>query len=101
MNLTEAEYAYLRSELGDADRADLEIRYRRLGSLRAVAVEVLRERKAALLSDPLDVTVQGIATVNMAENLKALERQIADLADSARSTPTDVHPAPLSRRPGR
>ncbi|MFD0315604.1 hypothetical protein [Streptomyces flavalbus] len=101
MNLSDAEYAYLRSELGEADRADLDVRYHRLGSLRAVAVEVLRERKAALISDPLDVTVQGIATVNMAENLKALERQIADLADSGRSTPTDVLPAPLSRRPGR
>ncbi|MFI1884703.1 hypothetical protein [Streptomyces jumonjinensis] len=66
MILTDAEYAYLRSELGDADRPDLDAHYQRLGSLQAVAVEVLRERRAALVSDPLAVTVQGVATVNNA-----------------------------------
>ncbi|MGW7237018.1 hypothetical protein [Streptomyces sp. NPDC054804] len=80
MSLTDAEYAYLRSELGEADRTDLDTRYQRLDSLQAVAIEVLRERKATLVSDPLAVTVQGIATVNNAENVRALERQIASLA---------------------
>ncbi|MEU5093751.1 hypothetical protein [Streptomyces sp. NPDC020996] len=98
MSLTDAEYAYLRSELGDADRADLDARYTRLGSLEAVAVEVLRERKAALVSDPLAVTVQGVATVNNAENVKALERQIAALEESRPNEATYAVPAPLLRR---
>ncbi|MGR3937027.1 hypothetical protein [Streptomyces sp. BRA346] len=79
MSLNDAEYSYLRSELGEADRTDLDARYQRLGSLQAVAVEVLRERRAALVSDPLAITLQGVATVNNAENVKALERQIQDL----------------------
>ncbi|WP_425245414.1 hypothetical protein [Streptomyces sp. NEAU-NA10] len=101
MNLTDAEYAYLRSELGSADRADLDSRYLRLGSLQAVAVEILRERKAALVADPLAVTVQGVATVNSAENVKALERQIAGLAGSDQSETSCVCPAPLQRRQSR
>jgi hypothetical protein len=57
--LTDAEYAYLRSELGDTDRADLDQRYERLGSVHAVALETLREGRAALVADPLAVSVQG------------------------------------------
>lgn len=101
MSLTDAEYAYLRSELGEADRADLAARYQRLGSLRAVAAEVLRERKAALVSDPLAVTVQGIATVNNAENVRALERQITALEDAKPEESAFVTPAPLLRRGSR
>ncbi|MFF4801560.1 hypothetical protein ACFY1U_24710 [Streptomyces sp. NPDC001351] len=76
MMLTDAEYAYLRFELGDVDRGDLGIRYRRLGSVEAVAIEVLREGKAALIAAPLAVTVQGVATVNNGENVSAIERRI-------------------------
>lgn len=101
MRLTDDNYAYLRSELGEADRADLEIRYQRLGSLQAVAVEVLRERKAALVSDPLAVTVQGIATVNNSENVKALERQIATLEDLVVDEGAVVVPVPIRRRRSR
>lgn len=98
MSLADAEYAYLRSELGEADRADLEARYQRLGSLHAVAVEVLRERKAALVSDPLSITVQGVATVNNAENVKALERQIGDLEAATETQHLYVVPTSLRRR---
>jgi hypothetical protein len=98
MTLTDAEYAYLRSELGEVDRADLDTRYRRLGSLQAVAIEILRERKANLVSDPLAVTVQGIATVNNAENVRALERQIAALKDVTPDEAAYTTPVPLSRR---
>ncbi|MER5223826.1 hypothetical protein [Streptomyces flaveus] len=85
MKLTDAEYAYLRSELGDVDRANLDGRHQRLGSARAVAAEVLRERRAALVADPLAVSVQGIATVNNAENVRALERQITALQNEVDS----------------
>ncbi|MFB6643131.1 hypothetical protein ACFCYF_38575 [Streptomyces chartreusis] len=79
MMLTGTDYAYLRSELGDVDHDDLAARYQRLGTAQAVAIEVLRERKAALIADPLAVTVQGVATVNNSENVKAIERQISSL----------------------
>ena len=101
MSLTDAEYAYLRSELGEADRTDLDARHQRLGSVQAVAVEVLRERKAALVSDPLAVTVQGVATVNNAENVKALERQITALEDATTNERVYAAPVPLMRRRSR
>ncbi|WP_438491816.1 hypothetical protein [Streptomyces asiaticus] len=102
MSLTDAEYAYLRSELGEADRTDLDARFQRLdGSLQAVAIEVLRERKAALVSDPLAVTLQGIATVNNAENVKALERQISALEDLGPEDRAYAAPVPLLRRRNR
>jgi hypothetical protein len=101
MSLTDAEYAYLRSELGEADRADLDTRYQRLGSLQSVAIEVLRQRKAALVSDPLAVTVQGVATVNNAENVRALERQIATLQGLSADDSLFVPPVPLLRRRSR
>ncbi|OKJ89140.1 MULTISPECIES: hypothetical protein [unclassified Streptomyces] len=98
MTLTDAEYAYLRSELGEAERTDLDTRYQRLGSVQAVAVEVLRERRAALVSDPLAVTVQGVATVNNAENVKAIERRIAALEGITAENKTYTAPVPLFRR---
>jgi hypothetical protein len=98
MRLTDDDYAYLRSELGETDRADLDARYQRLGLLHAVAVEVLRERKAALVSDPLAVTVQGIATVNNAENVKALERQITTLESLVPDDAAYAVPALMQRR---
>lgn len=101
VSLTDAEYAYLRSELGEANRVDLDARYHRLGSLQAAAVEVLPERRAALVSDPLAVAVQGVATVNNAENVRALERQIADLNAAAEAQQPAVIPTPLLRRSAR
>ncbi|WP_328769402.1 hypothetical protein [Streptomyces sp. NBC_00286] len=97
MSLTDAEYAYLRSELGEADRTDLDARHRRLGSLSAAVLEVLRERKAALVADPLNVTVQGVATVNNAENVKALERQITTLEKVATEGDDCMKPVKLRR----
>ncbi|MEU5024277.1 hypothetical protein [Streptomyces milbemycinicus] len=44
-----------------------------------MAVEVLNERKTALAADL--VAVQGIVTVNNAENVKAIERQTASIED--------------------
>jgi hypothetical protein len=99
--LSEAEYAYLRSELGEADRGDLDRRYQRLESAQAVALEVLRERRAALVADPLAVTVQGVATVNHSENVRALERQIAALNSAVPGGQELSAPAPFVRRRSR
>lgn len=79
--MTPVERAWLLAQLGSGtDVADLESRYRRLGSVKAVALEVLAERRAALLADPLRVTVDGVVTTDHSENLRGIERVIGLIA---------------------
>ncbi|MEU9405157.1 hypothetical protein AB0E08_05520 [Streptomyces sp. NPDC048281] len=74
--------AWLLAQLGPTtDTADLDTRYVRLTSARAVANEVLAERRAKLLADPLRMTVDGVVTIDQSNNLAGLERQIAALVD--------------------
>ncbi|GHB14111.1 hypothetical protein GCM10010330_79860 [Streptomyces tendae] len=93
MALTAAVTAWLKGELGTTvDLADLEARYTRLGTARAVALEVLRERLAALRAQPSSVNVSGVVSVTFAENIKAYERQITALENGdppAPDVPTD------------
>ena len=82
--------AWLLSELGTTTSlTDLEARYTRLGTARAVALEVLRERLAALRAQPATVTVSGVVGVGIAENIKAYERQIAGLEAGDNPAPDD------------
>ncbi|MFE4915810.1 hypothetical protein ACFRCX_30360 [Streptomyces sp. NPDC056652] len=82
--------AWLTSQLGtETDLADLATRYARLGTARAVAIEVLYERKAALISQPSAVTVTSVVAVNFTANIAALERQIALLEDGVPPAPDD------------
>ncbi|NJA59399.1 hypothetical protein [Streptomyces sp. NEAU-H3] len=70
--------AWLLSQVGaDTPAADLEARYTRLGSARAVALEVLRERHSALLASPSTVSVPGAVNASFVENIRAYERKIA------------------------
>ena len=72
--------AWLISQLGTAtDRTDLAARYTRLGTARAVALEILRERLADLRAQPTSVSVSSVVLVNYTANLAAYERQIASL----------------------
>ncbi|MEV4557182.1 hypothetical protein AB0K51_09305 [Kitasatospora sp. NPDC049285] len=74
--------AWLLAQLGPStDQTDLAARYTRLGSARAVALEVLAERRAQLLADPLRLTVDGVVTMDNTGNLTGLERQIASVQD--------------------
>lgn len=73
---------WLLSQLGTkTDLGDLDTRYARLGAARAVALEILKERKADLLSTPLVLGVSNVVNVSYAGNIAALERQIAYLED--------------------
>ncbi|WP_042174543.1 hypothetical protein [Streptomyces sp. NBRC 110035] len=82
--------SWLLAELGTAtDLVDLEARYTRLGSARAVALEILRERLAALRAQPSTVNVSGVVAVGFAENIKAYERQIAALENGEPPAPDD------------
>ncbi|MDX3224546.1 hypothetical protein [Streptomyces sp. ME19-01-6] len=76
--MDEFQRSWLLAQLGpEADPADLERRFFRLRSVRAVALEVLGERRAKLLADPLKVSVDGVVTMDLQENLRGIERQIA------------------------
>ncbi|MET8442721.1 hypothetical protein ABZV28_17640 [Streptomyces sp. NPDC004981] len=97
MTLTDADQAYLTSELGAADRTDLETRYAHLGSLPAVVMEILRERKAALIAAPLTVTAQGVAMVSSTENVKVIKRQIVAMRDQGTQGALMASPVPLIR----
>jgi hypothetical protein len=82
--------AWLLAQLGEAtNTADLETRYARLGTARAVALEVLRGRLAAFLQTPATVNVSSVIGVGYAENIKALERQIALLEAGSPPAPDD------------
>ncbi|WP_329217044.1 hypothetical protein OG352_13800 [Streptomyces sp. NBC_01485] len=97
--------AWLLAQLGPTtDTSDLEARYARLTSARAVANEVLAERRAKLLADPLRMTVDGVVTIDQSNNLAGLERQITALVDlvapdelAAGEESTDLVTAPLLR----
>ncbi|MFF1651642.1 hypothetical protein [Streptomyces sp. NPDC058240] len=81
--------AWLQAQLGTAtDPADLQARYTRLGAAKAVALEVLSERRARLLADPLQLTVNGVVTLDQSNNLTGLERQIASV--EAATAPDDT-----------
>lgn len=93
--MDDATRAWLLAELGTTtDPADLDARYLRLRAARAVALEVLRERRQALLAQPLKVTVTGVIAVDYGANIAALERQIAALADPAAAPAPDETPPP-------
>jgi hypothetical protein len=82
--------AWLISQLGtDADLADLTARYTRLGTARAVALEVLNQRLADLRAQVATVNVSSVVSVSFAENIKAYERQIALLQDGTPPAPDD------------
>ena len=78
--LTDAETAYLLSELGDdADLTDAQLRYDRLGSVHAVVLETLRQRLASLLDGPASFSVAGVYSENNGDIIRALQAQLARL----------------------
>lgn len=90
--MDDATLSWLLAQLGTAtDTTDLEARYARLGTARAVAIEVLTQRRADLLAQPASLGVSGVVTIAYTENIKALERQIALL--EAADAPAPDEPA--------
>ncbi|WP_331728862.1 hypothetical protein OG693_39575 (plasmid) [Streptomyces sp. NBC_01259] len=85
--------AWLVSQLGPkTDLVDLNARYMRLGTARATAIEVIRERLAALRAQPSTINVSSVVGVSYVENIKAYERLLASLVagdDPAPDDPTD------------
>lgn len=82
--------AWILAQVGESTAvADLETRYARLGTARAVALEVLRGRLAAFLQQPATVNVSSVVGVGFGENIKGLERKIANLEDGIPAAPDD------------
>ncbi|WP_329317939.1 hypothetical protein [Streptomyces sp. NBC_01262] len=80
--MDQAVLAWLLAQLGtSSDQTDLATRYARLSSARAVVLEVLAERRAKLLAEPLRLTVDGVVTLDSSNNLTGVERQITALAE--------------------
>ncbi|WP_327356375.1 hypothetical protein [Streptomyces sp. NBC_01304] len=98
---------WLQAQLGpDTDGNDLAARYERLRSAKAVALEVLHERLAALVAEPLKVTVNGIATIDNSANVTALERHLVQLEtvaapDAPSTASSELIAVPLRSRPRR
>ena len=89
-----ATQAWLISQLGTAtDLTDLNARYTRLGTARAVAIEVINLRLADLRAQVATVGVSGVVNVSYAENIKAYERQLAALEAGGSPAPDEPTPS--------
>lgn len=98
MPLSAEQTVELRSHIGTADppaQADLDARYERLGSIAAVAVEVLRERLANFLAQPAEFDVDGDYSQDVSANIKALQAKLGEL------TPLIPSAAPAALSTGR
>jgi hypothetical protein len=89
----DATRSWLLAQLGTAtDLVDLDARYTRLGKARAVAIEILNQRKADLINNqPASVNISSVLSVTYTENIKAIERQIA-LLEAADAPPAPDEP---------
>ena len=89
-----ATQAWLISQLGTAtDLTDLNTRYTRLGTARAVALEILNQRLADLRAQAATINVSSVVSVSIAENIKAYERQIASLVAGGSPAPDEPDPS--------
>ncbi|MFD8777529.1 hypothetical protein [Streptomyces sp. NPDC059916] len=82
--------AWLLAQLGTStDIPDLEARYTRLGTARAVALEIVRERLAELRAQPSAVSVSSVVSINTTANIASYERQITALENGEPPAPDD------------
>lgn len=71
---------WLLAQLGEStDLVDLDARFTRLGTARAVAIEVLKGRLAKLLAAPAVIGVSNVVNVSNVKNIDALTAQITAL----------------------
>lgn len=85
--------AWLLAQVGETTDpvvlTDFEARYTRLGAVRAVAIEVISGRLAALRAQPSTINVSAVIGVGYAENIRAYERQLALLESGQPPAPDD------------
>lgn len=81
-DLTTADYRWLRSYIGTDEPptdSDLHERFVDLGGLAEVALEILRERRATMLTKPASFSLSGDYAESRIKNIEALDLQIAEL----------------------
>lgn len=84
MTLTTPEEKYLRTKVGSAvDLAVLQESYDRLGSLDAVAREILETRLADLLADPASFAIPGEYSQDTRTNIENLQKTLASLGGTS------------------
>lgn len=90
MALDAAVQAWLIAQLGtETDTADLQLRYLRLGTARAVALEVVSQRLADLRAQAATINLSSVVAVSYTENIRAYERQLAALTNGDSPAPDD------------
>lgn len=77
--VTAAIRSWVGSDPTNPTDVDLEGRYGRLGTVEAVALEVLRQRLSDMVREPARFDVAGDAGWSYESNLTELRRQIAEL----------------------
>jgi hypothetical protein len=94
---TDAEVAQLQSELGSTlDLDDLAVRYRRLGSVDAVILEVLRIRLADARERPTSFTIPGEYSEDRAATFKSLSDRVGALDTEVGGGLARIVPGPWS-----
>lgn len=81
MPLTDSDLALVRSHVGPAPPSDDDLNdaYDRLGSVAAVALEVLRTRLGALTAGPAVLSIAGQMSVDSRWTIDLLQAKIAEL----------------------
>lgn len=80
MGMTATDLSRVRSWVGaQPDDAELVLRFERLGTVEAVAQEILRERRANLLLDPAKMSIDGDASWDWTKNLELLNESLGHL----------------------
>lgn len=82
MPLTTVDLNWVRDEIGTADPpsdADLDTSFDELQMREAVALRVLKRRRADLLANPASFSISGVLSQDASANLRSLEAQIAPL----------------------
>jgi hypothetical protein len=95
--MTADQLAVLRSHIGSADPPSdvtLNASFDRLGSVEAVALEVLRGRLADMTSGPGQLSVAGHVSYDSRKSIDALAGKIADL-ETGETTDDNVIPGVL------
>lgn len=99
--LTTDELALVRDEIGSAvppTDASLHKSHDELGSWRAVALRVLKRRRADLAgSEVASVTLPGVAAVSLRSNVAGLDRQIVRLEAELAAEAGDLDGVPGAR----
>lgn len=79
MPLTDRQREWMRDELGSVTDEDLDARFETWGNVRDATISLLRRKITAWLANPATVSLSGVASLSLKDNIAAVERRIAAL----------------------